>query len=412
MRLQRLTLRDFRNFASAELELGARFTVLHGHNGAGKTNVLEAIYLLSTLRSFRSADLDPLVRHGTSAAAVELGAHDPVADLPTSLSVRLQRGDRSTRRTAIADGKVVRSGPAFYGRVPAILFTPEDLGVLRGSPNGRRQFLDRMIFARDRGHIADVQSYEKLVRSRNHVLKRDDMPAAEIDRLLSTYDTGIADVGARLWTRRVALLDALREPFAAAFARIHGQSGPTPNAGPALRAEVTYAPKLDDVDTAPDEGERAHDEDARATIPAVERRRAALLRALQERRDEDRRRHVTTVGPHRDDLVVVLDGRSAAEYASQGQARALVLAFKLAELATARDAVGRAPVLLLDDVSSELDPDRSALLFSALADDAGQCVLTTTAATFIALPKGVEARHHLVDRGRIEPAETAPERDP
>jgi DNA replication and repair protein RecF len=100
-----------------------------------------------------------------------------------------------------------------------------------------------------------------------------------------------------------------------------------------------------------------------------------------------------------------------ADYASQGQARALVLAFKLAELATARDHAGRVPILLLDDVSSELDPDRSALLFSALADDAGQCVLTTTAASFIALPRSVEARHHLVDRGRVEQAKTGPETD-
>lgn len=390
MHLRTLTLRDYRNFASAELDLGERFTVLHGHNGAGKTNILEAIWLLSTLRSFRTSDLDPLVRHGTASAQVELHAFDPVAGLPTTLAVRLHKSDRSTRRTAIADGKVVRSGAAFYGRVPAILFTPEDLGVLRGSPSGRRQFLDRMIFARDRAHIGDVQSYEKLVRSRNTVLRRDDLPAAERDRLLSTYDAGLADVGARLWSRRVDLLAALREPFAAAFARIHGQAGPAPDAGPALTADVVYASKLGDVAD----------------------RREALLEALRERRELDLRRHTTTVGPHRDDLEVRLDGEPAAEYASQGQARALVLAFKLAELATARHHAGRAPILLLDDVSSELDPDRSALLFSALATDAGQCVLTTTAASFIALPKGADARHHLVDRGRIEASKTGPEADP
>ena len=381
MKLQRLVLRDFRNFEHAELEFADSFTVLHGHNGAGKTNVLEAIYLVSTLRSFRSSDLGPLVRHNTDAAAVELHAHDPVADLPTALSVRLQKTPRSTRRTAVADGKTVRSGAAFYGRVPAILFTPEDLSVLRGSPSGRRQFLDRMLFARDRAHITDIQSYEKLVRSRNHVLKRDDLPRTEQDDLLSTYEAGIAEVGARVWTRRVDLLDALREPFVAAFARIHGQRGPAPDAGPALSADVAYAPKLEA------EGERDQ----------------VLLEALRERRADDLRRGMTTVGPHRDDLTVTLDGMAAGDYASQGQSRALVLAFKLAELATAP----ASPILLLDDVSSELDPDRTALLFSALADEAGQCVLTTTAASFIALPDRVDARHHHVDRGRFEPPKTA-----
>lgn len=383
MLLRRLLLRDFRNLEEVELEFGERFTVLHGHNGAGKTNVLEAVYLVSTLRSFRASELGPLVRHEAPGALVELTADDAVAGLPSQLSVKLERRGSSTRRTASADGKVIRSGAQFYGRIQAILFTPEDLAILRGSPSGRRQFLDRMVFARERAHIGDIQNYEKLVRSRNQVLKREDVSRVERDRLLDTYEAGLSDVGARVWNRRTALVDELQLPFREAFGRIHGSVGSSPAMGGPLAASARYVSKLSD-DVEP------------------EARAAALLSAYQERRSEDLRRRVTTVGPHRDDLSVELGGAAAADFASQGQARALVLAFKLAELRAAASRGGAAPLLLLDDVSSELDPDRLAMLFAALADDAGQCILTTTAAQFIALPQGVHSRTWRVDRGSIE----------
>mgnify|MGYP000306317245 CR=1 FL=1 len=379
MQLERIGLRDYRNFESADIEFAERFTVLHGHNGAGKTAVLEAIYLLNTLRSFRSSDMGPLVRSGTAAALVEATVHDAVAGLPSKLEVRLEKREKSTRRTASADGKVVRSGAKFYGRVRAILFTPEDLAVLRGSPSGRRQFLDRMVFARDKGHIADIQAYEKLVRSRNQVLKREDLAMTARNDLLDTYETGLAEVGARVWTRRVDMVESLSEPFAAAFAGIHGSIGSAPAGGDAMQASAHYVSKLG-----------AH--------PEADRE-AALRQALADRRPEDLRRRVTTIGPHRDDLDVRLDDNAAADFASQGQARALVLAFKLAELRAARDNSGQPPLLLLDDVSSELDPTRTAMLFETLAADAGQCVMTTTDAAFIRLPAGAQAATWRIDRG-------------
>ncbi|WP_372237582.1 DNA replication/repair protein RecF, partial [Enhygromyxa salina] len=194
-----------------------------GHNGAGKTNILEALYLVSTLRSFRTADLKAMLRRGCEHARVELEAFDDELGLPTRLEVRIDRQTRSTRRSARVDGKLVRSAVDFYGRIQAVLFTPEDLGILRGSPSARRQFLDRVVFARERAHIGDVQVYDKLLRSRNRVLKAEpaDMRASERARLLDTYDHGLADVGARIWTRRVELVEQLRRPFAAAFAQIH-----------------------------------------------------------------------------------------------------------------------------------------------------------------------------------------------
>jgi DNA replication and repair protein RecF len=270
---------------------------------------------------------------------VELRADDPTLGVPTTLQVRLTKHASSTRRAAIADGKTVRFGAQFYGRIRAVLFTPEDLGVLRGSPSGRRQFLDRVLFGRERGHIGDIRQYEKLLRSRNRVLKDDTLVGRARGDMLETYEAGLAEVGARVWTRRVELLRELGAPFADNFQRIHGARGPTPGQTQSVpQASLRYVTRLDDVP--PDQ-------------------RAELLRTeLAARRHEDERRGMTTVGPHRHDLAIDLDGQPAADFASQGQSRALVLAFKLAEVRSARAHTGVPPLLLLDDVSSELDPAR------------------------------------------------------
>jgi DNA replication and repair protein RecF len=264
--------------------------------------------------------------------------------------------------------------------------------VLRGGPTGRRQFMDRVLFGRERGHIADVQAYEKLLRSRNRVLREDSVRGAERQRMLEAYEAGLAQTGARLWTRRVELLAELQGRFGDAFARIHGEAGEHASEGradgtlgstAAPTAMLRYACKLGDV--------------------AAAEREAALAQALVERRELDERRGGTSVGPHRDDLVIELDGRPAGDFASQGQSRALVLAFKLAEVQTARERSpdGSPPLLLLDDVSSELDPRRTALLFRTLGAQAGQCILTTTSPRFIDLPPQVTARRFRVERGTI-----------
>lgn len=369
MRLTRLHLRDFRNIEEQSIEFADRFTVLWGENGAGKTNVLESLYFLSTLRSFRARELKTLVRHGAPGARVELHAHDESLDLGRTLSVRLDCSERSTRKTSQLDGKTIRAARDFYGRVQVVLFTPEDLGVLRGSPSGRRQFMDRVLFARDRAHISDVSAYEKVLRSRNRVLKDPELAPGQLQGLLDTYDLQLAEYGGRIWQRRVELLEQVHQPFQTAFAQIFG---------PQLHCALAYESRIEG-------GPGAED----------------VLAALRERRPKDLVRRTTGVGPHLDDLVVTLDGRNAGEFASQGQSRALVLAFKIAELRAAR-AGGNPPILLLDDVSSELDPTRSDQLFATLAELAGQCVLTTTSMEFIRLPEAATRETYRVEAGRFD----------
>lgn len=382
MRLATLELEGFRNFEHARLELGDGFTVLSGHNGAGKTNILEAIYLLATLRSFRTSDLGSLVGREHSRAQVTVTGRDVALDIPTRLAVQLERGSTSTRRLARADDKLVRSAADFYGRLAAVLFTPEDLAVLRASPQQRRQFLDRMLFARERAHILDVQAYERVVRSRNTVLRDESLTTQQQNDLLATYEQQIADTGARIWTRRERLLAALVPRAERGFAEIHGARGPHPGQTSGhLALSLRYVA-------------------AGGELPEPER--AAGLRArLAQRRDVDRQRKSTTVGPHRDDVEVLLEGRPVAEFASQGQTRAIILALKLAELELLRERGDVAPLLLLDDVSSELDPARSALLFERLGTLAGQCVLTTTSTEFVRLPTAAHSRFVSVAQGAV-----------
>lgn len=399
MELQRLRLVDYRNIAAADVSLDAQFTVLWGHNGAGKTNVLEAIYLVSTLRSFRTTDNATLVRRDAPGTRVELWAHDPVAGLTSNLAVRLERTARSTRRTATLDGKTIRAARDFYGRVQAVLFTPEDLGVLRGSPSTRRQFMDRVLFARERAHISDVQDYEKLLRSRNRVLKAEphEMSAAERHRLLDTYDLGLAEVGARLWSRRVRLLAELGPHFQETFRQIHDRDG----AGGQLEAALGYQARLARYVDAAGLNTLAADVQGASHGAEPEPYQRALTEALTMRRDTDLTRRTTSVGPHLDDLEVRLDGELAGDFASQGQSRALVLAFKIAELRAARALHGAPPLLLLDDVTSELDPQRNAQLFETLRAEVGQCILTTTAPEFIHLGEGANRRDVPVAGGVI-----------
>jgi DNA replication and repair protein RecF len=381
MMLRELELVEFRNLAAARLELGERFTVLWGHNGAGKTNVLEAIYLLSTLRSFRTNDLGSLVRGQATGAAVRARGFDERLELPSTLSVQLLRSGNTTRRSAHADDKLVRTAADFYGRLRAVLFTPEDLAVLRESPSQRRQFIDRMLFARERSHIVDVQVYERLLRARNHVLRNESLAPVERDAMLDTYEVELAETGARIWSRRAELLDLLTPGVLRGFAEIHGGSGPQPGTREAIpELGLEYVVHLGEVPPS--------------------QRREALATRLRERRELDRQRGTTSVGPHRDDVRVQLERRPVAEFASQGQTRAIVLALKLAELELV-DATGTKPLLLLDDVSSELDPERSDQLFTRLGELAGQCVLTTTATRFVRLPAAAPSRWVAVERGEL-----------
>jgi DNA replication and repair protein RecF len=371
MRILELRASGWRNLEPLRFEPGPRVTVLHGDNGQGKTNVLEAIYYLATLRSFRTSHADELVRTlpgEPRAERAQLAARVEHQGLERRVDIEIERGP--ARRTVQLDGKAVRGAAAIFGAVSVVLFVPEDLLLPRAAPAARRRFLDLAVFNVERGYYREAAAYQRVVKSRNHVLRQGRADPV----LLDAYDEELARTGARIVLRRRALVAELAPRARDLFRALHAD----------LPVELRYrsAPAVD----------AAGDEEAL---------RAALLAGVGAQRALDARRRFTTFGPHTDDVEIVLDGRLAREHASQGQLRSLVLALKLAELTNVEARLGDAPVLLLDDVPSELDPTRRKFLFEMVARLACQTVISVAERSVVPpLEASVGFR---VARGRLEP---------
>lgn len=365
MRVVELGARGWRNLEPLTLCPGPRVTVLWGDNGQGKTNVIEAVYYLATLRSFRTAHARDLIQQGEGAEGrARLRLRVEHRGLIRQLEVELGPGGR----TASLDGKAVRGAGGVLGAVSVVLFVPEDLLLARAAPAARRRFLDLAVFNVERGYYREASAFQKVLKSRNLLLRRGRPETV----LLDTYDDELARTGARLVIRRRALAAELAPRAAALFRTLHGN----------LSLEMRYRSQ-GEVEAAGDE----------------EGVRQALQRGIAARRALDERRRFTTFGPQTDDLELDLDGRPAREHASQGQLRSLVLALKLAELTNVEARIGEVPVLLLDDVPSELDPSRRRFLFEMVGGLACQSIITVTERDVV--PALSERVDYQVNRGRI-----------
>lgn len=323
-----------------------------GPNGQGKTNLLEAVYLLATLRPLRAARLPELVRFGAHRA--EVSARVQLSGAVREVGVRIEDGERH----ATVGGKTVRDLEEYFGGVSVVAFTPDDLAIVKGGPELRRRWLDRATWGRFPAYLAEVRGYQKALRSRNRLL-REGAPR----EMIEAFDGPLARSGARLGIRRRRLLRELHPRFKAALSSISDG---------ALDGSVRYAPSW------LDEAEEESASEAR------------LAEALAQRLPGDRERGYTGVGPHADQPAMFLAGRPARTYASQGQHRALVLALKIAEIENLRETQGSYPLLLLDDVSSELDRERNQRLLAYLAGIDGQLLVTTTDPGLVAPAVGPE----------------------
>ena len=341
-RLETLRVQGFRNLEALNFQPGPHFNVIHGDNGAGKSNLLEAIDYLGTLKSFRGAKAADMVALAGETALLEAR----LIGGPAPHELRVEIG-RTARRRLQLDRKRPRSTSQWYQTVQMVLFHPGDLVLAAGAPDRRRAFLDRMLEQMDPVYSTTLASYEKALRSRNRLLK------AEVTdrRSVKVYDTILSKAGAVVGQARAHLIQDLAPRVERAFREVFGADTPL---------KVEYLPRVE-----PTEG--------------------AIQLALDRAFDRDCARGFTADGPHGDDLGLRLDGVGARHHGSQGQHRAIVLALKTAELDLLSERTGRVPILLLDDVSSELDRRRNRSFFEVLSRAGGQVFLTTTHPEFILL---------------------------
>jgi DNA replication and repair protein RecF len=332
VRLARIALTDLRSYAALDVRFGPGPQILWGPNAAGKTNLLEAIVLLSRGRSHRTArDAELIAWERPFARAAADVDH---AGRTVALEVTLQRDASVGGRKRVRLDGVPRRSSALANVLRVVVFSPEDMLLVAGSPGLRRAELDALAAQVEPSYGSTLATYGRAVQQRNGLLRAIADGAAAREEL-SFWDQTLVDAGGEIVRQRLALLDRLAGPVAAAHREIAPAEG-----GLALRYE-TNSPLDPDLDRDPAD---------------------ALRRRLAEVRDKEIWNGATLIGPHRDDVVFELEGRPLESFASRGQQRTAILAFKLAELEILGGADGYPPLLLLDDVFSELDEERRAHL--------------------------------------------------
>jgi DNA replication and repair protein RecF len=335
MRLRKLTLRHFRNVGFAALEFFGRQHFLVGANGQGKTNLLEAAGFVTALRSFRTTDNKLLIGHGQQCAALAfIIDHDQQGETQVTIKLRHEGKELwcdQARVTKLAD---------HLGRFPTVVFSSQDMQLVRGSPANRRRWLDLTLAAMDAGYLRTLQTFTRALADRNALLKTGRAAAVE----LGAFEHILAPAAAELIRLRREGLATLEKTLKSGYARISGDAEP---------AGLVYQPNFSD--------------------PSAE----ALLARLESGRARDQQFRSTLVGPHRDDFHFMVRQTAAKDYASEGQQRSLVLALRIAQAAWFQEKSGVRPVLLADDVLGELDPGRRERFWSAI-DPESQIIATGT----------------------------------
>jgi DNA replication and repair protein RecF len=362
MKVERLEVTNFRSYEGAAFELHPDVTLVVGPNASGKTNLLESLYVLASTKSFRAKDRD-LVRHGQDffrivARGVEDGmgtgvGHDPgVGSDPVRVEYAMGLSVAGGPTGAGLEKRITHDGVkktlvGHVGVMQVTLFEPNDLELVSGSPDGRRKYLDFILCQTDRRYLKTLQDYKRVLRQRNALLEGFEIGA--VRGQIFAWDVKLAELALEIYERRVGLLGVLNEATPLLYRDI---------AGEVVELRLEYVPSVEGVYA------------------------ESFLETLTRNLMRDLGAGFTTIGPHREDFRVRFKGAEIGAVASRGEVRTVVLALKLAELGYAEDTTGVRPLLLLDDVFSELDRDRRGYLLGRLRDH--QTIITTTDADAVA----------------------------
>ncbi|MDF2975517.1 MAG: recF [Actinomycetospora sp.] len=373
MYVRQLSVTDFRSWEQADLTLAPGVSVLVGANGQGKTNLVEAVGYLATLSSHRVAGDAPLIRRGTSAATIRAVVVNEGRELTVQVEIASGKANR-----ARVNRSPVRSPREILGIVRTVVFAPEDLALVRGDPGERRGLLDDLLVARAPRWAGARADYDKVLRQRSALLKTARHARGDASTL-DVWDAHLARAGAVLVAGRLELTAALAPHVRDAYAEVAPESVPV---GARYRSKVVA---VDDLGV------------SGAAVPPVEDLEAVLLEEMRRRRSQEIERGVCLVGPHRDDLELVLGEGPAKGYASHGESWSLALALRLGGFELLRGE-GSEPVLVLDDVFAELDARRR----RALARTAGRAEqVLVTAAVDDDVPSDLQGARFVVDSGTV-----------
>jgi DNA replication and repair protein RecF len=345
----------------SELSLGPRFNIFYGKNAQGKTNLLESIYLLATMKSFKMARNSELISWNSEFSLIKGWVEkDGVA---REISLLLEKQGKKAK----LDQKMVTRVTDFFGNLNVVVFSPEELSMVRGVPDLRRRYLDRAVFTSDLGYLSLFHEYMKILKNRNTLLKSNETVGLDI------WTEKLAECGGRIIEKRAVYLEEIKGIFKGFYRNISGSGE---------MVDIHYKSPSSIGNDSAENGE-------------------ALRIALANRAAEERRRGTTLVGPHRDDIEFLLDGKPLKYFGSQGQQRSYILALKMAEIEYIQRQFGSPPILLLDDMTSELDRERNRNLMEFLKQREMQVFITTTNLHNILL-EGIEnQRTFLVEQGRV-----------
>lgn len=348
-----LNLSDFRNYATADVTLQPGANLFIGRNGQGKTNLVESLGYLSTLGSHRVSSDKALIRAGEDAAIVRAKLHHAGRDMLVEVQINLSGANKAQVNRGVIKPREL---PRYFS---SVLFAPEDLGIVRGDPGARRRFLDELLVLRTPRLAGVLSDYERTLKQRNTLMKSaraSGLRGAQLNTL-EVWDDKLIALGSEIIDERCALVDALREPLATAYAQVVDDDH-----SPGLEPLLSIAGRDAEDDGAQKQADAAT---ASGSLTTSERFRAAL----DSRRQQELERGLTLVGPHRDDVLFSLNNLPVKGYASHGESWSFALALKLASAQLLRrDSYSGDPVLMLDDVFAELDKGRRSRLAEAVAD--------------------------------------------